>query len=322
MSKFGAVIAAARLELRHNIMKPQLALNGSTVIKTTVDTLRAAGCSPMVVVSGRNSADLIRHLGRKNIAHVVNADYKNTDMLQSAQLGLQTISAVSRVEYVFFLPADVPVMEKASVLNMVNYMKEHPECDVLLPMHNGSCGHPILLRRNVIDYILTYRGEGGLRAALAEFGGVCSRIEVDDEGMVIDVDKDGGDQSYDAYAKRQVKQVPMFCTTDIILGRDKPFFNRQLAGLLRQIDETQSLSAACRNMDISYSNGWKSIKSAEIQLGFDLLESARGGQRGGTSCLTKQAKALLQTYEKLQDTIFSICNEGMRELLLPQVTCS
>ena len=306
-----AIITAARMGLRHNIMKPLLALNGSTVVKNATDTLRRAGCSPLIVVSGRNSGDLIRHLGRNDIVHVINSDFNRTDMFHSFILGLTEVPA--ETELIYFLPADVPLMNSESLLAMEAYMEAHPDCDILRPSRKGSVGHPVLMRRKATDFMLTWRGQGGLREAMSKYPGVCSLLELDDEGMQLDVDRSEDFECFLAYAEAQAQLQPVSCRADIVLGRDKPFFNSLLASLLRQVNDTGSLSTACSDLGISYSNGWKSIKSAEIQFGFDLLESSRGGRGGGVSRLTEQARQLLARYDQLEEQINRLCSEGLRE---------
>lgn len=309
MTKTCAIITAARMGLRHNIMKPLLALNGSTVVKNAVETLRRAGCSPLIVVSGRNSSDLIRHLGRKDLVHVINTDFNKTDMFQSFILGLT--AAPNDAELICFLPADVPLMNSESLLAMEGYMAAHPQCHILRPSRRGSVGHPVMLRREAAEFMLSWRGQGGLREAMAEYPGVSSLLELDDEGMQLDVDRSEDFECFLAYAEAQAQLRPVNCHADIVLGRDKPFFNSLLAYLLRQIDATGSLATACHSMGISYSNGWKSIKSAEIQFGFDLLESSRGGRKGGVSRLTEQARDLLGRYDRLETQINQLCHESL-----------
>lgn len=311
MSETCAIITAARMGLRHNIMKPLLALNGSTVVKNAVETLRMAGCSPLIVVSGRNSADLIRHLGRKTVVHVINNDFNKTDMFHSFVLGLA--EAPKAAELIYFLPADVPLMNSQSLLAMEEYMAAHPDCHILRPSRRGRVGHPVLMRRPAAEFMLSWQGQGGLREAMADYPGKSSLLELDDEGMQLDVDRSEDFACFLAYAEAQAQTRPVNCRADIILGRDKPFFNSLLADLLRQIDDTGSLSTACHTMGISYSNGWKSIKSAEIQFGFDLLESIRGGRGGGVSRLTERARDLLARYDRLEEQINRLCNENMQD---------
>ena len=313
MSETCAVITAARMGLRHNIMKPLLALNGSTVVKNAVETLKRAGCTTLIVVSGRNSGDLIRHLGRKEVVHVVNNDFKKTDMFHSYSLGLAEVP--EEAEFVYLLPADVPLMNSDSLLAMEEYMAQHPDCDILRPSRRGSVGHPVLLRRPAVEFLRCWKGQDGLREALTAYPGVSSLLELDDEGMQLDVDRSEDFACFLAYAEAQAHLQPVSCHADIILGRDKPFFNSLLAYLLRQIDATGSLSNACQEMGISYSNGWKSIKSAEIQFGFDLLESTRGGRGGGISRLTDQARELLAYYDELEAKINQLCSDSLRDYL-------
>ncbi|MBR2782677.1 MAG: NTP transferase domain-containing protein [Firmicutes bacterium] len=311
MSNTCAIITAARMGLRHNIMKPLLALNGSTVVKNAVETLRQAGCSPLIVVSGRNSGDLIRHLGRREIIHVINTDFNKTDMFHSFVLGL--VEVPNEAKLIYFLPADVPLMNSGSLLAMEEYMGSHPECHILRPSRKGSVGHPVLMRREAADFMLSWQGHGGLREAMAEYPGVCSLLELDDEGMQLDVDRSEDFECFLAYAEAQAHLRPVSCRADIILGRDKPFFSSLLASLLRLIDVTGSLANACSALGISYSNGWKSIKAAEIQFGFELLDSSRGGRGGGVSRLTDQAQELLLRYDRLELQINQMCSESLRD---------
>ncbi|MDO4581870.1 MAG: NTP transferase domain-containing protein [Bacillota bacterium] len=308
-TSYCAVVSAAQIGLRHNFMKPLLALNGSTVVKNAIEALRAMNCKPLIVVSGRNSADLIRHLGRKNLVHIVNRDFNRTNSFYSACLGFAEVP--KDIDQVFFLPAEVPLMNKDSLVMLAQHMQEHPELDILRPTRGGKIGHPLLMKRAAVDYLLNCGGEGTMREALAAYPGRMGLLELDDEGMQLDVDVEEDFQCFLAYAQAQAQQQPLNCRADIILGRDKPFFNSLLATLLRQIELTGSLSTACAKANISYSNGWKSIKSAEIQLGFELLESSRGGSSGGVSRLTANARELLRRYDSLEEQISRLCSDSL-----------
>ena len=298
--------------LRHNIMKPQLALNGSTVIKTTMTTLRGVGCDPIVMVSGRNSSDLMRHLGQRSLIHVVNRDFDHTDMFHSFCLGL---AAVGRADLVFLLPADAPLLDRSSLTQMLDYMERHEECQILQPERNGRKGHPVLLRSNAISQVMDYSGGGGLRGALNKAAVIKALLPLADEGLYLDVDKKEDYQRFCDYVRQQALLPPLRCRVDLVLGREKDFFNSQLACLLQQVRLSNSLALACAALDISYSNGWKSIKSAELQLGIELLESSRGGKDGGISRLTPEGASLLDKYLALQERIQQLCAGDLARLL-------
>lgn len=73
-------------------------------------------------------------------------------------------------------------------------------------------------------------------------------------------------------------------------------FGPGVATLMQLVKETSSLSAACKEMNMSYSKAWKIIKRAEADLGFPLMAGIRGGESGGSTVLTEQGEDLLKRY--------------------------
>ena len=82
-----------------------------------------------------------------------------------------------------------------------------------------------------------------------------------------------------------------------IFGEDK-CFGPGVAQLLRRVEEKHSLRAAAISMSMAYSKAWTIIKTAEKELGFDLLVSTTGGKNGGGASLSQQAMSLLAAYEQ------------------------
>lgn len=66
--------------------------------------------------------------------------------------------------------------------------------------------------------------------------------------------------------------------------------------LLKGIENTGSLNISARAMKMSYSQAYKLIKNIEKRLGFPLIKSHTGGQGGGGSQLTNEAKELMDKY--------------------------
>jgi len=75
------------------------------------------------------------------------------------------------------------------------------------------------------------------------------------------------------------------------------FFGPGTMKLLRLTGELQSLKAACAQMELSYSKGWKIISNVEHELGFPVLNRQQGGRHGGGCNLTDQGKKILDKYE-------------------------
>ena len=77
-------------------------------------------------------------------------------------------------------------------------------------------------------------------------------------------------------------------------------FGPGVAELMRLVEETSSLSEACRRMDMAYSKGWKIIKRAETDLGVPLMKGTRGGETGGQTVLTEEGRDVLRRYAEMK----------------------
>lgn len=92
-------------------------------------------------------------------------------------------------------------------------------------------------------------------------------------------------------------------------------FGRGRAALLEQIERTGSISAAAREMGLSYRHAWTMITESEKRLSFPLVERTRGGRGGGGARLTENAKRLLEKFRALEEEVFKKTEEGRDELL-------
>lgn len=74
-------------------------------------------------------------------------------------------------------------------------------------------------------------------------------------------------------------------------------FGPGIVEILKLVDQNQSLAASYKIMGLSSSKGWKLIKRAEDDLGFELIESTTGGKGGGHSSLTEEGREILGKYQ-------------------------
>lgn len=183
--KTGAVIAAAGMSSRMKAFKPLLALGGSTIIGTAVDTLRSAGIGPIVVITGNGAEKLEPYLGAAGVTCLYNARYETTDMFASARIGMDYMR--DRCDRMFFLPGDVPLFSRQSLERMMDDM-DCSRCEIIMPVHAGVTGHPILIASRAIPSLLRYKGGNGLKGAIDGFEGGKETIELDDIGMTMDAD--------------------------------------------------------------------------------------------------------------------------------------
>ncbi|MCY3887406.1 MAG: LysR family transcriptional regulator [Chloroflexi bacterium] len=68
--------------------------------------------------------------------------------------------------------------------------------------------------------------------------------------------------------------------------------------LLQCVDETGSLAAAAKQMDLSYRRAWGKIRDIEKCLGLQLVASVSGGANGGGSRLTPEGADIIRSYQR------------------------
>lgn len=73
------------------------------------------------------------------------------------------------------------------------------------------------------------------------------------------------------------------------------------AALLAALDRTRSISAAAREVGISYRHAWLLAQTANKHAGETLLATATGGERGGGTQLTPAGSEALRVYRELQE---------------------
>ena len=84
-------------------------------------------------------------------------------------------------------------------------------------------------------------------------------------------------------------------------GQDR--LGRGKMELLEHIRETGSISAAGRAMDMSYRRAWLLISELNHMFREPVVESQRGGQKGGGAALTPFGEELLQRFRGMETTL-------------------
>lgn len=71
--------------------------------------------------------------------------------------------------------------------------------------------------------------------------------------------------------------------------------------ILHRVERTGSLRQAAAEINMSYSQAWNLMKNLEKRLGFKLLERKIGGESGGGSQLTEQAREIMMKFEMFHE---------------------
>lgn len=152
LKRYAGVVLAAGEATRMGVPKPALPYGSTTLVGSVVDTGRAAGLAPIVVVTGFHSAEVSEAVGDSAVvAH--NAEPKQGNM-SSLLVG---IDAAGDVEGVVVMLADMPGIDSSAIEDLVHGVARSGAQCGWIEYANGR-GHPIALSRSVFRRVRSLSG--------------------------------------------------------------------------------------------------------------------------------------------------------------------
>lgn len=177
-----AVVPAAGRSSRFGGVKLLADVGGEPLLNRTLSSLIDTGIDPVVVVlSAAMPLEGVPLMSHANVRTAINRD-PSRGMFSSIQCGL----AVARGEVLVVLPADMPFVRPATVSRVVRTSVETGR--VVVPALQERRGHPIGIPGGLRDGLLMMPPDRSLKDALAALGEEPLVIDVDDDGVVRDVD--------------------------------------------------------------------------------------------------------------------------------------
>lgn len=114
----------------------------------------------------------------------------------------------------------------------------------------------------------------------------------------------GADAVTDAATRLQLR---IFFGDGVMLGPGK-------ARLLELIQDTGSISAAGRGMEMSYKRAWMLVEEMNAAFRDPLVESSRGGSGGGGARVTEAGLTVLRLYRSLEATAARAVSDEIAQL--------
>jgi molybdenum cofactor cytidylyltransferase len=183
--RISAIILAAGVSSRMGQAKQLLPLGGSTVLAKTIENVRLAAIDELLVVLGA-SAETIRHqLPPEALKFVLNPDYQE-GMATSLRVGLAAVQEHSNAALIVL--GDQPFI-RPQTLNQIIEEYRRTRAQIIIPTHRGNRGNPVLLDRSVFSEVMALEGDIGCRAIFTHHLEDIVKIEVEDEGILLDLDR-------------------------------------------------------------------------------------------------------------------------------------
>jgi CTP:molybdopterin cytidylyltransferase MocA len=162
--------------------KALLEFQGETFLDGLIG-LFSRHCSPVIAVLGAQAEDVRAGLRRGGEALVVeNQDYR-LGQLTSMQCGLR--AAPAEADGVLFTLVDHPAVLPATLAALLSPAATAP---LRVPRYTGRRGHPIWFSKALIPEFLALPVTSAAREVVTRHAGEIAYIDVDDPGILADVD--------------------------------------------------------------------------------------------------------------------------------------
>lgn len=185
------IVLAAGASTRMGEPKPLLTVEGTTFLERAVHLLRAAGCRYVVAVV--NDDDWVERLADVSGAAVVINDAANSEQIDSLRLGIANLP--EDCDGVMVLPVDFPRIDARTAARLAEEFQRR-DAAILNPAYNGVSGHPVIFASRILPELLEPDLAAGARTVIDAHAADAAIIEVDDPGVLIDVDTRGDYQQH------------------------------------------------------------------------------------------------------------------------------
>jgi molybdenum cofactor cytidylyltransferase len=180
-----AVVPAAGSAERFGGKKLLTPIDGQPLLDRTIAALLDGGVGQVIVVVGPDADELKRDVNAFNdprVWPVVNPD-PSRGMFSSLQTGM----AEAEGDALVVLPADMPYVQRGTVAILLEVFASRPA--IVSPKYQGKRGHPAILPPALRDEIRAADPTTNLHEILKRHPEQRVDVDVDDRGVVRDVDR-------------------------------------------------------------------------------------------------------------------------------------
>jgi molybdenum cofactor cytidylyltransferase len=154
------------------------------MLERVLETLRESRVDETVVVLGESADEIRRKVKLRDERIIVNNDH-GAGMSGSLNLGLRSLDG--EVDAVLIVLGDQPFVSPSTIDKIIDAYSAS-KAPIVLPVYHGKRGNPVLFDRSLFPRIMSITGDVGAKSVVDENGEKLMAVEVDDEGVTIDID--------------------------------------------------------------------------------------------------------------------------------------
>ncbi|ESR22476.1 NTP transferase domain-containing protein [Lutibaculum baratangense] len=179
------ILAAGQSRRMGAVNKLLQPVAGKPIVRHVVEAALASSCREVVVVTGHQREEVEEVLAGLDVRFVWNPDY-GEGLSTSLRAGIGALSDGS--EGALVLLGDMPRVEPGLIDALVAAFAPEEGRQIVVPVHQGKRGNPVLWARRYFDDLRSLKGDVGARHLIGEAGAMVFEVEAPRDSVLIDVD--------------------------------------------------------------------------------------------------------------------------------------
>jgi molybdenum cofactor cytidylyltransferase len=181
-----AIVLAAGRSTRMGASNKLLAdIGGRPMARVVVETVLASRTRPVLVVTGHQAEAVRAALAGLDVTFVGNPDYA-AGLSTSLKAGLHALPLDSAGGLVVL--GDMPRITAAHLDEMIAVFERGGGTNIVVPVHNGERGNPVLWPAAFFVEMLALEGDAGARSLLATHAGRVREVDLGVDAIFADID--------------------------------------------------------------------------------------------------------------------------------------
>ena len=178
------IILAAGKSKRMGQNKLLLDFHNKPILQHVIDAAKQSSLSPLILVLGTNSEHVKSRIDSGDVDIVENPDL-TLGYSSSLHVGLNALK--KPCTGAMFILGDQPLVTIETIEKLIAAFQKEPERWVA-PSWNGRRGNPVITPASWFDRIFALTGDTGPREHLKDPDARLKLVDVDDRGVVFDID--------------------------------------------------------------------------------------------------------------------------------------
>lgn len=186
-----AIVLAAGMSIRFGFNKLLYRFDNKVLIRDTVENIVRSRVDKIIVVTGYMHEYIVEKLVDLGVEFVHNSKYTE-GMSSSVVAGVEFVAErYGSIDAVFITPGDCGWIMSTTYDQLIDYYYEKIIIKpvILIASYHGYRGHPVLFSSDLINELRKVSEETkGLKKIINEYRGFVRLIDVNDPGVVLDID--------------------------------------------------------------------------------------------------------------------------------------